>query len=343
MRSRSSQLFRISSCPAVLSTALFVAATLTSAANAQSVFSLGGKEYAVKDLGVSHQQAWFDVENERFEKSKRIVDDIVFDMYVEAEAKKAGKSKETFEEDFAKVKEATDKDAKVWFDKNKDRVPYPYEQIKGEIKKLLASELIQEKRAKALEDYKKKNKFAFTMTGPVAPVVQIATAGFPSRGPDNARVTIVEFADYQCPHCKAAATAMKGVVAKMKDKVRLIYLDFPINPSGISLTVAHGAVCADEQKKFWEYHHLAFDKQSTLTKDSPAALAKELKLDEAAFSTCMGSARPAERVAKAKAEGERLGVQGTPAIYINGVRMTHAPTEEEITKHVNEALKGTAS
>jgi protein-disulfide isomerase len=65
-------------------------------------------------------------------------------------------------------------------------------------------------------------------------------------------VTIVEFADYQCPHCKIAAESLKKVTEKFKGKVRLVFMDYPINPSGISRAVAEASHCALEQGKFWE-------------------------------------------------------------------------------------------
>ena len=314
-----------------------------SLASAETLFTLGGKSWTKAELSPAQQQQMYDIDHERFEKMQRFVDDVIFNMWLNDEVKRTGSTRAKVEEDFTKVKEASDKEAKDWFDKNKDRIPYPFEQIKGEIKKLLANEKIQEKRTKVVADYKKKNNFSPAATEPAAPVVQIASDGFPSMGPATAKVTIVEFADYQCPHCKMAADALKKVMGKMKDRVRLVYMDFPINPSGISLTVAHGAVCADEQKKFWEYNAKAFDMQKSLANESPMAIAKELKLDEAAFGACMASTRPAEKVAKAKAEGERLGVTGTPAIYINGVRAAHAHTPEEIEAAINKAIKGAST
>jgi protein-disulfide isomerase len=312
-------------------------------ASAETLFNLGGKAWTKAELSPAEQQRIYDIEHERFEKMQGLVDDVVFNMWLNEEVKRTNSTRAKVEGDFIKVKEASDKEAKDWFDKNKERIPYPFEQIKGEIKKLLANEKIQEKRTKVVADYKKKSKFAPALSEPAAPVVQIASDGFPSMGPATAKVTIVEFADYQCPHCKMAADALKKVMGKMKDSVRLVYMDFPINPSGISLTVAHGAVCAEEQKKFWEYNAKAFDMQKTLSNESAVAIAKELKLDETAFGACMASNRPAEKVAKAKAEGERLGVTGTPAIYINGVRETHVHTAEEIEAAITKAIKGAST
>jgi protein-disulfide isomerase len=169
--------------------------------------------------------------------------------------------------------------------------------------------------------------------------LQIQTEGFPRKGKDDAKVTIVEFADYQCPHCKIAAESLKKVSEKFKNKVRLVYIDYPINPSGVSRAVAEASHCADEQGKFWDFHYKAFESQDKLDKESPLKLAKDVKLDEAKFKACMDLAKGKAMVDKAFAEGSRIGVGGTPYLVINGRRYLGAHTVEAITKEVELQLK----
>jgi len=305
-------------------------------------FTYKGKNYQMSDLPGAVQQMRFDVDHEHYEKVKRVADAAVFEMYVAEETKKTGKTKAQIEEDFAKTKDPSEGEMKAWYEKNKERIPYPYEQIKDEVKKFLVNEKIVEKRTKLLEDLKKKGGFSLAISEPVAPVMQVATEGYPVKGGATAKVHIVEFADYQCPHCKHLVEPMKKVLAKYKDKIRLTFMDYPINPSGISTVVAHGAVCADQQKKFWEYHYLAYDKQSSLTKESPAQMAKELKLDEAQFSKCLTAPETIAKVAGSKAEGEKLGITGTPSVFING-RRVNGHDEESLTKEIDKALKSPAA
>lgn len=311
---------------------------LSPIALAQDFFTYKGKVHKVEELPGSVQQMHFDVQAEAFEKTKRVADAAIFEMYVAEEGKKSGKTKAQIEEDFAKVKDPTESEMKAWFEKNKERIPYPYEQIKEEVKKFLINEKIVEKRTKLLDDLKKKGGFALAAKEPQAPVMTLATEGFPSKGPATAKVHVVEFADYQCPHCKHMAEPMRKVMEKYKGKVKFTFMDYPINPSGISTVVAHGAVCADQQKKYWEYHYLAFEKQSSLSKDSPSAFAKELKLDEAAFKKCLDAPETAAKVAASKAEGEKAGITGTPTVFINGRRTNIAHEEAEIVKAIEKAL-----
>jgi protein-disulfide isomerase len=190
-----------------------------------------------------------------------------------------------------------------------------------------------------LEKVKKSKKFTLNLQKPEAPVVDVKFEGFPAKGKDGAKVTIIEFADYQCPHCKVASESFKKVTEKFKDKVKFVYLDFPVNPSGISKVVAEGSHCAEEQGKFWDYHYKAFEGQATLDKDSPTKLAKELKLDEAKFKACLEGTKGKALVEKARSEGERIGVSGTPYLLINGRRYMGAHTVEAITKEIETSLK----
>jgi len=330
---------RFAGMSAGLCVALMASFSTAWGAGDDALFNYKGKTWKASDLSPGSQQAAYEVEADRVEKLKRVVDGAIFDMHIAELAKSKNKSPQDVEKDLIKVKEPSDSDAKSWFEKNKDRIPYPFDQIKGEIKRLITAEQTQGKRQELVNKLKKEGKFSLALSEPSAPVLQIDTLGYPVAGNPKSKVKIVEFADYQCPHCRQAAEVMKKLLPRYKDKIQFVYMDFPINPSGISKAVAEGAACASEQNKFWEYHDLAFSKQSSLSKDSPATLAKELKLDEKAFGACMTSGKAAALVAKSKGEAERLGVSGTPAIYVNGKRQLVAHTESDMIAMIEKSLK----
>ncbi len=330
---------RINRLFAVIALSLGLSVNAFASNEDKALFSYKGKTWKKGDLPPGSQQAAFELEMEQFEKAKRVADAAVFDMHIAELAKSKKKSAAEVEKDLLKIKDPSDAEAKSWFDKNKERIPYPFEQIKGEIKRLLVAEQSQSKRQELVEKLKRDGKFSLLLKEPVAPSITINTLSYPVKGNPDSKITVVEFADYQCPHCRHAAEAMKKVFPRFKDKIQFVFMDFPINPSGVSRAVAEGAFCANEQKKFWEYHELAFSKQSSLSKDSPMALAKELKLDEKAFDSCLKSGKATAAVEASKAEAERIGVSGTPAIYVNGRRQLVAHTEVEIAKMLEKALK----
>ncbi len=315
-----------------------VLSSSAASANDTTLFKMGDKTYATKDLPTSVQQALFDIDNEAYQRRKAAAEEAVLDIYFAEEAQRKKKSKKDIEDQELKVKDPTEKEMKAFYEENKARVPYPYEQVSGEIRNFLSAQKRQEKRQQVLSQVMKAKKVTFVAAAPQAPVMTINTTGFHTSGKAGAKVKLVEFADYQCPHCKTASEALGKLRKKYGSKVEFVFIDFPINPSGVSKLVAQGAYCAAQQNKYWEFHELAFAKQAALNKESPLAFAKELKLNEATFQQCYASNAPADFVQKGRDEGERIGISGTPAIYINGRKHASANTYEALVKEIEALL-----
>jgi protein-disulfide isomerase len=307
----------------------------------QTLFSYRGKEVSVSDLTVADQLSFFEIEEDRFARYSAKIDDLILKHHFETLAKSQKVGVDDVEKRELAITDPTDSDATKWFDMNKARLPshLTFEQVKEEIKSHLKQERAVGKKAELLTKIKAKGDVKVLLTPPEAPKISIQTESHPVRGAKSAKVTMVEFADYQCPHCKAAGEAIEKALKKYEGQINLVFMDFPINPSGISKVVAEGAVCADEQGHYWDYHDRAYDKQSELTKESPLKLARDLKLDEAKFQACLASSRPKERLAKDKAEVDRLGLSGTPAIFIGGVRV-RSYEEKDLTRAIESALSG---
>lgn len=296
------------------------------ATKTQTLYQLNGKAYTTDDLTPAMKQAVYDTQMESYETLKSIVDNQILEAHVNETAKKQKKTVEEVEKKLFQSKEVKEPEAKKWFEENKARLGgREFDTIKSDIIRYLQSMEDQKNKTKVLEELKKKGKFEFAMQEPQVPIMQINSAGFPSKGKENAKVTIVEFADYQCGHCKAASKSLKALVEKYKDKVRFVYMDFPIDHSGVTKKVAEGGVCANKQNVYWDYHYLAYESGS-LSKESPMQLAKEIaktskKFDVKKFESCLASKEATEKVEFAKKEGERLGISGTPTVFFNGRRV----------------------
>lgn len=148
---------------------------------------------------------------------------------------------------------------------------------------------------------------------------EFSIKGRPTRGPDKARVTIVEFTDYECPFCRQHAhQTLPTLLARYGDRVRYVVMNYPIPALHANATAAaEAAECAAEQGKFWEYHDDLFDADS-LTRSTLNAIAARRKLDQRTFARCMDSQTHAELVQRHMALGDSLGVSGTPSFFING-------------------------
>ncbi len=310
-----------------------------------ALFKYKGKAYAPTDLTVPQQQQLYDVRFESFVKTVALIDQLLVDFYVADEAKKTNRTAEQVAAELFKVADPTDEQVKDWYEKNKAMIPegYKFDQITGQIKTYIKDSGAKEKRDALVAQLRKEKGTEVSLVEPIAPNITLNVQSFPTKGKAGAKVALVEFADYQCPHCKAATEWLDKLVKKFDGKVKLTYVDFPIRGDS-SQKISEGAYCAEQQGKFWEYHDLAFAKQVQLHDDKDAAmtLAKELKLDDAKFTACLAGADAKKRVADGKKEGERIGITGTPSLYINGKRLK-AANSDDIEKEIERQLKGDQS
>ena len=148
--------------------------------------------------------------------------------------------------------------------------------------------------------------------------------GSPSKGPANAAVTIYEFSDFQCPHCRLLYQTMKQIEAEHPD-VRIVYKSFPITQiHPWAETAAIGAHCAYVQKPeaFWSMHDAIFDNQEVISTeniwDKLVSFATAAGLDSASFQSCLASPEAKSAVAADHALGESLSITSTPTLFING-------------------------
>lgn len=306
--------------------------------DASALFSWGDKSYPLSEFTDGLQQAAYQIEIERFNKMQHMAESMLIELHLQEEAKKLGINLETAAQIvFATVPPSEDA-IKAFYEENKANIPQPLEQVKGQIVNYLQSRNIDEKRQSLLVELKAQKPFKFFLVEPVAPVMSINTEGYPFSGATNAKVTLVIFADYQCPHCKQESIELKKLMSKYSDKVKLVYRDFPINKSGISTKVAEGAECAFQQKKFWEYHDMAFELQAGLSKDTPLDFAEVLELDLETFKKCLSDPATAARVEASKGEAVAINVTSTPTVFINGLKVAHSHGTNALEDAIKAAL-----
>lgn len=153
---------------------------------------------------------------------------------------------------------------------------------------------------------------------PVADRAVLETADDPSFGPADAKLTIVEFADFECPYSRAAAPTVRSLMAKYGNRVRFIYRDFPLSTINTRAeTAAVASECANAQGKFWAYHDRLYGSAS-LGYGDLVRYAAEAGLDKNAFEKCLAENRYKEEVAADLAAGIDAGVRGTPTFFLNG-------------------------
>ncbi|HXJ42857.1 MAG TPA: thioredoxin domain-containing protein [Bryobacteraceae bacterium] len=149
--------------------------------------------------------------------------------------------------------------------------------------------------------------------------VTISTAGDPVLGPANAKITIVEFSDFQCPYCSKAVAETKEIMRQMPN-VKLIFKQFPLDSHSEAAFGAEVSLAAQAQGKFWEMHDLLYAGFPDLTRARINSYARQLNLDIKRFNAELESHKYKARVQSEEKEGEAAGVDGTPKFFFNGRR-----------------------
>jgi protein-disulfide isomerase len=171
---------------------------------------------------------------------------------------------------------------------------------------------------------------------------EIPTEGFYSTGPEDAVITIVEFSDFQCPYCqKWHEQVYKPLMAAYPGQVRLVYRNLPltqIHPQ--SMNAAEAAMCAGEQDAYWQYHDKLFANSASLNNDLYATLAADLKLDTAAFESCMTGHKYQAEIQSDMQFAIDLGVQSTPTFFINGLAIVGAQPLNVFQQVIDQELAG---
>jgi protein-disulfide isomerase len=153
---------------------------------------------------------------------------------------------------------------------------------------------------------------AFHLVDPVGPSDHV-------RGPDRAPVTLVEYGDFECPHCKNASGAVKLLQARFDGQVRLVFRCFPLEEiHAHALQAALAAECAGAQGRFWEMHDLLFENQLRLESQQLLVYARSLELDMPRFVADMNGEVYLKRVREQQHSGDASGVRATPGFFLNG-------------------------
>jgi protein-disulfide isomerase len=158
------------------------------------------------------------------------------------------------------------------------------------------------------------------------------------QGPPTAPVTLVEYGDYECPHCGAAYPVVKKLQKKLGRRLRFVYRNFPLTT--IHAHAEHAAEAAEsagEQSKFWEMHDHLFEHQDALEDRHLLEYARALALDTKRFEKDFGGHAFLPRVREDFTSGVRSGVNGTPTFFINGARHDGTPSYDALLSALQQA------
>lgn len=159
----------------------------------------------------------------------------------------------------------------------------------------------------------------------------------------QAKVTLVEFGDYQCPACGAIEPAVEQLRSEYKGKVNFVFRNFPLPMHQNAVIAAKAAEAAGMQGKFWQMHDLLYAEQNTWGESSSPtddflSYAKQLQLNTTKFQQALSSAAVSSKITGDQADGNSLGVDATPTFYINAIKFTDIPSYAALKQALDTAL-----
>ena len=313
-------------------------------ADATPAIRIGDETVSVGELDEWIKDQWFEQETESGKTSKLYevragaAENLVAQRLLEAEAKRLATTSDALIEAEVKKRVAVgDADVQRFYDENKKSFgERAIDEMKAQIREHLERQAAPEAARKYVQGLRDVAKVEVLIE---RPRTQVEATG-PARGPADAKVTIIEFSDYQCPFCRRAEPTVEQVLAQYEGKVRFVFRHFPldrIHPQARGASEA--AACAAEQGKFWEYHAALFEEGAQFDRAGLDVLAaKTTGLDPAAFKACVDGRKTQALVEADLKAGEAAGVTGTPAFFINGIPLRGALPIDDFKKVIDAEL-----
>lgn len=162
----------------------------------------------------------------------------------------------------------------------------------------------------------------------------------PKIGESDAKITIVEFTDYECPYCTRGNKVIKQVLAAYPNSVKLVVKDFPLGFHKNAIPAAEAAHCVNDQDgdKYWQFRDLLFGNRKNLAANNLQDYAAQVGVDLNEFNLCVANKKFADKVKDGQKRGMRAGVSGTPAFFINGILLSGAQPFNKFKEIIEEEL-----
>jgi protein-disulfide isomerase len=272
-----------------------------------------------------------------YEARRAAIDEIVGEKLIAGEAKARGTTSAavTDAEITSKIATVTEAEVVAWYNANPSRVQgAKLEQVRQPIKSLLT----QQRTSQAYQTYVDKLRSKAVVRIALEPPRQKVAGDGPAQGPANAPIEVVEFSDFQCPYCFRANPTVKQVLSTYGERIRFVYRNYPLPSHPNARPAAEAAQCAAEQGQFWPYHDRLFADQNKLSDGDLKQSAAELGLDTGRFNACVDSHKYKARVDADVQAGNEVGVNGTPAFFINGRMLSGAQPFDEFKRVIDEEL-----
>lgn len=303
----------------------------------ETVATVAGRKITLSELETSVKTQLSELDSQRFEILEQGLQRLITTELLEKEAasRKISLDELVKQEVESKVPEPSEESIVKLYEDNKDDFEgQSLDELRPQLVPYLKSQKMQERGAAYLAELRKKYPTQINLR---PPTVEVSDGGRPARGKAGAPITIISFSDYECPFCKRGAATIEEVLKKYGDKIRYVHRDFPLDFHKNARPAAEACACAGDQGKYWEFHAKLWA-AADLKPETLAGFAKELGLDDKKFAACVEKKPHGEMLDRDLADGKALGVNGTPAFFINGRLLSGAQPFEKFEEVIEAEL-----
>ncbi len=300
---------------------------------------VGGTEITLGEIEEIASGGLIRVRQSRYDLLRGTIERLGIQKLLEMEAAERGISPEELKltEVDQKVQPPTEREVERTYESNKHRSGgKSYQELRESILRTIIRERVVKQEDRFINELKQKYGFSVTLPAPRVPIE--VTDAMPTRGNDAAPITFVEFGDFQCPFCRRAHPTVERILDEYGDKIRYVFLDYPLENHDRATPAAEAAYCAGEQDKYWEYTEHLMVMAGDLNDNDLRQRAEQLGLDVGEFMSCYTSGRYTDRIAENMKTGIDAGVDRTPTFFINGRILAGAKTYETFKLIIDEEL-----
>jgi len=302
------------------------------------VAEIGGHKVTRAELEQKKAAKLFQARNQLYIAERDALNQFIDDQLLEEKAQAEHLSVEQLvqRDIISHISDPTEDQLQVYYEGLGTDEPFATvrEKILGHIHELRVSKA----RSEYLKDLRNQFSVLITLSPPSA---HVSLEGAEIRGPKNPSVTLIEFADYECPYCQQIHAELKKLMQQFDGKMAFAFKDCPLPMHRRAGKAAEAARCAGDQEAFWEYHDLLFENGGKLEVAQLKEYARTLKLDTGRFDKCLDSGAQTAVVQKGLQEAKELGISGTPSFFINGHFFSGVVKYEDLRGMVEKELAGT--
>lgn len=303
--------------------------------------SVAGESISEAELNKGIESELFEAEMKVFELRYARLQALLLEKFMNKDPNKNGLSNDEYLAKYiAKNVTVTDKEIESFIVERS----IPKDQINADIRERIKQFIEMEKKKNSVDIWlakqTEKNPVEVFFAKPKRPVFDVKIGNAPFKGNEDAKVTIVEFSDFQCPFCSKGAKLINELEKKYGKKIKIAFKNFPLPFHNQAKDAAIASLCAKEQdaKAFWKIHDIMFADQSKLDAVSLGQAAKKIGIKEKDFSACLETKKFQAQVEADMAEGQELGVKSTPTFFVNGQLIAGAQGIEVFSEIIDEAL-----